>query len=172
MKNNPFKIVRMFEETIAEYTGSKYAVSVDSCTNALFLCCKYFIKYHHKKRIDQRVINIGTMYGLHSPHHEIYKGQKFFSSISYTASKAGIVGITKWLATKYATENTNFNIVTPGGVFNGQNKKFIKKYSELIPKKKMASQEEIFSAIKFLIADDSKYVLGQNIYVDGGFSAW
>ena len=41
MKNNPFKIVRMFEETIAEYTGSKYAVSVDSCTNALFLCCKY-----------------------------------------------------------------------------------------------------------------------------------
>ena len=72
----------------------------------------------------------------------------------------------------YYNQNTNFNIVTPGGVFNGQNKKFIKKYSELIPKKKMASQEEIFSAIKFLIADDSKYVLGQNIYVDGGFSAW
>ena len=41
MKHNPFKIVKMFEEEIAEYTGSKYAVSVDSCTNALFLCCQY-----------------------------------------------------------------------------------------------------------------------------------
>ena len=41
MKNNPYKIVRMFEEEIAEYTGSPYAVSVDSCTNALFLVCKY-----------------------------------------------------------------------------------------------------------------------------------
>ena len=154
------------------FSSEVFKRTIDVNLKGVFLCCKYFIKYHHKKRIDQRVINIGTMYGLHSPHHEIYKGQKFFSSISYTASKAGIVGMTKWLATKYATENTNFNIVTPGGVFNRQNKKFIKKYSELIPKKKMASQEEIFSAIKFLIADDSKYVLGQNIYVDGGFSAW
>ena len=39
--NNPFKVVQMFEEEVADYTGSKYAVSVDSCTNALFLCCKY-----------------------------------------------------------------------------------------------------------------------------------
>jgi dTDP-4-amino-4,6-dideoxygalactose transaminase len=41
MKHNPYKIVRMFEEEIAEYTGAEYAISVDSCTNALFLCCKY-----------------------------------------------------------------------------------------------------------------------------------
>ena len=39
--NNPFKVVQMFEEEVADYAGSKYAVSVDSCTNALFLCCKY-----------------------------------------------------------------------------------------------------------------------------------
>ena len=41
MKHNPYKIVKMFEEEMAEYTGAKYAVSVDSCTNALFLCCTY-----------------------------------------------------------------------------------------------------------------------------------
>ena len=41
MKHNPFKIVQMFEETMADYTGAPYAVAVDSCTNALFLCCKY-----------------------------------------------------------------------------------------------------------------------------------
>ena len=112
------------------------------------------------------------MYAIHSPHHEIYKGENFFSSISYSVSKAGIIGMTNWLATKYASENTNFNIISPAGVINKQNKNFVKKYSELIPKKKMASPNQIFSAIKFLISKDSDYVVGQNIYVDGGFTSW
>ena len=138
----------------------------------IFLCCKNFIKYHHKKNIDQRVINISTMYALHGPHHNIYKNENFFSSLSYSASKAGVVGMTKWLATKYAIDNTSFNTVSPAGVFNDQNKRFLKKYSELIPKKKMATQKQIFSAIEFLISRNSDYVVGQDIFVDGGFSAW
>ena len=59
----------------------------------------------------------------------------FFSSLSYSASKAGVLGMTKWFATKYATENTNFNVISPSGVFNKQSKKFLKKYSTLLPKK-------------------------------------
>ena len=146
--------------------------TIQTNLKGFFLSCKNFIKYHHKKNLDQRVINIGTIYALHSPHHYIYKNQNFFSSISYSASKAGIVGMTKWLATKYATENTNFNIVSPAGVFNNQNKKFIKEYSKLIPKEKMASQEQVYSAIKFLISKESDYIVGQDILVDGGFSVW
>lgn len=137
-----------------------------------FLCCKYFLKYHHNKRIDQRVINIGTIYGMYSPHHYIYTNQNFFSSISYTAGKAGLIGMTKWLATKFAKEKTNFNMISPAGVFNNQNKKFLKDYTRLIPKKKMATEEQIFSAIEFLISNNADYVIGQNILVDGGFSAW
>ena len=44
----------------------------------IFLCCKYFIKFHHNKNIDQRVINVGTIYSMHSPHHEIYNNESFF----------------------------------------------------------------------------------------------
>ena len=115
----------------------------------IFLCCKNFIKYHHKKNIDQRVINISTMYALYGPHHAIYKNEDFFSSLSYSASKAGIVGMTKWLATKYAIENTNFNNVSPAGVFNNQNKRFLKKYSELIPKKKWQQRSKYFQLLNF-----------------------
>jgi NAD(P)-dependent dehydrogenase (short-subunit alcohol dehydrogenase family) len=138
----------------------------------IFLCCKYFIKYHHNKKLDQRVINVGTIYADFSPHHQIYEGENFFSSISYSTSKSGLIGMTKWLATRFASENTNFNLVSPAGVYNNHNNKFLKKYVELIPKKKMAKQKQIFSAIKFLISKDSDYVIGQNIYVDGGFSIW
>ena len=138
----------------------------------IFLCCKYFIKFHHKKNIDQRVINIGTIYAIHGPHHDIYKDENFFSSISYSTSKAGIIGMTKWLASKFAKENTNFNLISPAGVFNNHTNRFVEKYIKLIPKNKMATQKQIYSAIKFLISKDSDYVVGQNLYVDGGFSSW
>lgn len=154
------------------FSSEMFQKTIDVNLKGVFLCCKNFIKYHHKKNIDQRVINISTIYALHSPHHNIYNNENFFSSISYSASKAGLVGMTKWLATKYAIENTNFNTISPAGVFNYQNKKFIKKYSELIPKKKMATQKQVYSAIEFLISKDADYVVGQDIFVDGGFSAW
>ncbi|MDB3987474.1 SDR family oxidoreductase [Candidatus Pelagibacter sp.] len=154
------------------FSSEIFEKTVNINLKGTFLCCKNFIKYHHRKNIDQRVINVSTMYALHGPHHDIYKNENFFSSISYSASKAGIVGMTKWLATKYAIENTNFNTISPSGVFNNQNKKFLKKYSELIPKKKMATQEQVFSVIKFLISKNADYVVGQDIFVDGGFSAW
>ena len=67
MKHNPFKIVRMFEEEIAEYAGSKYAVSVDSCTNALFLCCKY---------LDVKEVTIPCKTYLSVPMSIIHSGAK------------------------------------------------------------------------------------------------
>ena len=70
------------------------------------------------------------------PHHDIYKDEKFFSSISYSTSKAGIIGMTKWLASKFAKENTNFNLISPAGVFNNHTNRFVEKYIKLIPKNK------------------------------------
>ena len=160
IKKNDFFSTKVWDQTInVNLKGS-------------FTGCKYFIKYHHDKKIDQRVLNIGTIYGLYGPHHEIYKNQKFFSSISYSTSKAGLVGMTRWLATKYADEKTAFNLISPAGVYNNHNKDFLKNYTKMIPKKEMAKEKQIYSAIEFLISKNADYVIGQNIFVDGGFSAW
>ena len=174
INNSAFTTEMAAKKTLAKdvFSLEVFDQTIKVNLKGIFLCCKNFIKYHHKKNIDQRVINISTMYALHGPHHAIYKDENFFSSISYSTSKAGIVGMTKWLATKYAIENTNFNIISPAGVFNNQNKRFLKKYLDLIPKKKMATQEQVFSVIKFLISKNSNYIVGQDIFVDGGFSAW
>ncbi len=136
-----------------------------------FLATKYFIKTQKTKK-NQKIINMGSIYGSLSPHHHIYKNQNFYSSISYSASKSGIIGLTKWLATTLAKHNTTCNMITPGGVFNKQNKKFVREYSKLLPLKKMASQSDVFGLLKFLISNESNYITGQNIFVDGGFSIW
>ena len=63
-------------------------------------------------------------------------------------------------------------MITSGGVFNKQNKRFVNKYSKLLPLNKMAKESDIFGLLKFLISEDSNYITGQNIFVDGGFSIW
>lgn len=137
-----------------------------------FLCCKYFIKYHLKSSKFQKIINVGSIYGSNSPHHEIYKNEDFFSSLAYSAGKSGIIGMTKWLATKFANKKTTCNMISPAGVENNQKVRWKKKYLKLIPANKMANQQDIFGALEFLISDRSNYVNGQNLHVDGGFSAW
>ena len=137
-----------------------------------FLSCKHFIKYHNYKKISQKIINVGSIYGSVSPHHEIYKNQKFFCSLAYSSSKSAIIGLTKWLAAYLADKKTTCNMMTPSGVYNNQNKQFLKDYSKLLPVKRMAKQEEIFGLLKFLVSEESNYITGQNIFVDGGFTIW
>jgi NAD(P)-dependent dehydrogenase (short-subunit alcohol dehydrogenase family) len=137
-----------------------------------FLTCKYFIKFHKTKKINQKIVNTGSIYGSLSPHHEIYKNQNFFTSLAYTASKSGLIGLTKWIAAKYAKDNMTCNMLSPSGVINNQDKSFLRQYEKLLPIGRMAKKSEIYGLLKFLISEDSNYINGQDILVDGGFSAW
>jgi NAD(P)-dependent dehydrogenase (short-subunit alcohol dehydrogenase family) len=137
-----------------------------------FLSCKYFIQFHLSKKINQKIINTGSIYGSLSPHHEIYKNQNFFTSLAYTASKSGLIGLTKWIAAKYAKDKVTCNMLSPSGVFNNQNKIFLKEYAKLLPIGRMATKSEIYGLLKFLVSADSNYVNGQDILIDGGFSTW
>lgn len=160
-----------------KYTEEDFDTNIWDKTNAInlrgtFLACKHFLKYHNDKKLKQKIINVGTIYGSVGPHHEIYKNQNFFSSLAYASSKSGIIGMTKWLATALAEQNTTCNMMTPSGVLNKQNRKFLKDYSKLLPFKRMAHQSEIYGLLKFLISDKSNYITGQNLFVDGGFTSW
>lgn len=137
-----------------------------------FLAIKHFIHLHTDKKINQKIINVGSIYGSFSPHHHLYTNQKFYSSASYSASKSGLIGLTRWMAADLAKKNTTCNMITPGGVFNKQNKKFVREYSKLLPFNKMAKESDVYGLLKFLISNDSNYITGQNIFVDGGFSIW
>jgi NAD(P)-dependent dehydrogenase (short-subunit alcohol dehydrogenase family) len=92
--------------------------------------------------------------------------------MAYTTSKSGLIGMTKWLAIKYAKEKTYCNMISPAGVKNNQNKKWQKKYLELIPIGKMAEPNNIFGALEYLLSNNSNYMTGQNLHIDGGFSSW
>jgi NAD(P)-dependent dehydrogenase (short-subunit alcohol dehydrogenase family) len=117
------------------------------------------------------MINISSIYGVVGPDHRIYDGQPFKSFPGYSASKSGVIGLTKWLATWWG-ESIRVNCVSPGGVFNDHNDQFVKAYSNRVPMGRMAKREELVGIILYLLSDSSSYVTGQNFIIDGGMTTW
>ena len=117
-------------------------------------------------------VNVSSIYGVMGPDHRIYEGQDFKSFPGYSASKAGVVGLTQWLATWWAEDNIRVNCLVPGGVYNGQNETFVKAYSNRIPLGRMANPGDMVGMLLYLLGDASSYCTGGVFNVDGGLSAW
>lgn len=125
------------------------------------------------------IINIGSIYGVVAPDPRIYEGSDYpelGGSIStpavYSASKAGLIGLTRYLAAYWGPAGIRVNAISPGGIASGQNATFTEKYSTRAPMGRMARADEMTGALLYLASPGSSYVTGQNIVVDGGLTAW
>ena len=141
-------------------------ISLTSVKNIIEIFSKDMIK---NKRGN--IINIGSDLSIIAPDQKLYSHIKnFIKPVSYSVTKHGMVGITKYYASLLGKYNIRCNCLCPGGIKNNQDKNFIKKISKLIPLGRMANRDEYNGIIVFLCSDSSKYITGQNIIVDGGRS--
>ncbi|SDK80366.1 NAD(P)-dependent dehydrogenase, short-chain alcohol dehydrogenase family [Modicisalibacter muralis] len=123
------------------------------------------------------IIHTGSIYGHLGSDPRIYAGSEYLGvAINtppvYAASKAGVAGLARYLATAWAEHGIRVNTLVPGGVQSGQNAEFTSRYSQRVPLGRMGSPEDLVGALIYLASDASRYVTGQNLYVDGGLSAW
>ena len=133
--------------------------------------------YVHKKYDLKKccIINIGSIYGILSPDFKIYGKKDRFSSEIYGATKAAVIQLTKYYSVILSKYKINVNCLSPGGIFNKkkpQNKKFVREYSKRVPQARMGNDKDLFTGILFLASDQSNYVNGQNLIIDGGLSSW
>ena len=101
-----------------------------------------------------------------------YKGVNFNSPAFYAVSKAGVIHLTKYLATYWAKKNVRVNCISPAGVYQNHDLSFVKKLSEQIPMGRMALPNEFKGAIVFLASNASSFVTGHNLLIDGGRTIW
>jgi NAD(P)-dependent dehydrogenase (short-subunit alcohol dehydrogenase family) len=123
------------------------------------------------------IIQTSSIYGMLAPDQRIYEGsfylgRKINTPAVYSASKAAVIGLSKYLATYWADKKIRVNTLTPGGNESGQNHTFQKNYSARIPLGRMGRPDEMVAALIYLASAAASYVTGQNIVVDGGLSAW
>jgi len=143
-----------------------------------FLCSKVFGTLMSKDSNGGVILNIASDLSVISPDQRLYhkngisQDMQPVKPVTYSVIKAGLIGLTKYLATYWTASNIRCNALSPGGVYNGQPEEFVKKLSALIPLGRMASADEYRSAVQFLCSDASSYMNGQNIVIDGGRSTW
>lgn len=145
----------------------KKSISINSDVTYFF--CKFFCQYFRKNKITGSLINIGSIYSNIGPDFNIYKNENFELEPDYLYNKFGMLGLTKYFASKYGKYNIRVNMVSPGGIVNNQSKSFIKKYSSKTFLKRMGNKTDIYGLVKYLSTDESSYMTGQNLILDGGY---
>ena len=143
--------------------------NVDMHLNGYFLCCQVVLEEMKKQKFGS-VINMSSIYGIVGPDFTVYEGTEMTMPAAYSAIKGGLNNLTRYLASYFGEFQVRVNTVSPGGIFDHQPEAFVTNYNKKVPMKRMGSPKDIVSAVFYLLTDDSSYITGHNLVVDGGWS--
>jgi NAD(P)-dependent dehydrogenase (short-subunit alcohol dehydrogenase family) len=158
-----------------DYPLEQWNAALNVNLTGMFLVTQACVKPMLAQGKRGSIINICSTYGLNGPDQRIYikDGKRVaYKPAYYTTTKAGVMGFTKYLAAYYAGTEIRVNALTPGGVFNNHEEYFVKNYSAKTILGRMAKRDEMNGALLFLASDASSYMTGNNLIVDGGWTAW
>ena len=148
--------------------------ALDVNLTGMFLCCQAAVRPMLVQG-QGVIINVCSIYGMVGPDQKIYHrdGESpQYKPVYYSVTKAGVLGLTKYLATYYAGKNIRVNNLTPGGVYYQHDDEFVQAYAARTVLGRMAEKDEMNGALLFLASDASSYMTGANLVVDGGWTAW
>ena len=157
-----------------EYPLAAWHQALEVNLTGAFLCCQAAVA----PMLEQGrgvIVNLCSIYGLAAPDQRMYQQEgkpPQYKPVYYSVTKAGILGLTQYLAAYYAGRNIRVNALTPGGVFNGHDAGFVQAYSARAVLGRMAQKDEMNGALLYLVSDASAYMTGANLVVDGGWTTW
>lgn len=163
---------------LENFSLDNWNTDIDVGLKGSFLCSKYYGHEISKNPVGGSIINISSDLGLIAPDQTLYiedglpEEKQKVKPITYSIVKTGIIGLTRYLATYWATENVRCNAICPGGVENNQPIDFLEKVSKKIPMGRLAKIDEYQGTIVWMLSDSSSYLNGAIIPIDGGRTAW
>ena len=168
--NNAYPRNKNYGRKFEDVSYEDFCENVNMHLGGYFLITQQVAKVMMKHNYGN-IINIASIYGFSAPKFEIYEGTDMTMPVEYAAIKGAIINLTKYLASYLGKYNIRVNAISPGGTFDNQPESFVKKYSDkVVLGKRMANTDDFTEVLIFLLSDASKYITGQNIMVDGGFT--
>ena len=167
--NNAYPRTKDWGKKFEEIELESWKKNIDMQLNSVFITSQVVLEIMKKQEFGS-IVNIASIYGIIGPNFTIYEGQEMTMPAAYSAIKGGIINFTRYLASYYGNYNLRVNCVSPGGIQDNQHSLFVEKYQNNVPLKRMGKPDDIAPAVSFLLSDDSKYITGQNLVIDGGLS--
>lgn len=158
-----------------DYPEASWDKVLDVNLKGVYLCCQVFGAAMAQAGRGA-IVNVASIYGVVSPDQSLYeyrrrRGEVFFKPVAYSASKSGILNLTRYLAVYWGKKNVRVNSLTIAGVFNHQEQAFLDAYCGRIPVGRMADADEYNGSVLFLASPASRYMTGANLVIDGGWTA-
>ena len=147
-----------FNDNISLHLGSAFSFSQQ---------CALYFKNHQTKL---SLVNISSVYGVVAPKFEIYENTPMTMPVEYAAIKSAIIHLNKYISAYISDSKFRINSVSPGGIYDAQPQDFLNKYKDQTHGKGMLDINDVIGTVLFLLSDSSKYINGQNIIVDDGFT--
>ena len=167
--NNAYPKSKNFGKKFFEINMNDFNEFINLHLGGYFNISQQFLKYFLKQK-GGNIVNIASIQGVMAPAFETYDGTNMHSPIEYTVAKTGLIGMTKYMAKMFKKNNIRVNSISPGGILDNQPEIFLKQYKKKCGLKGMLEPNDLIGTLIFLLSNASKYINGQNLIVDDGWS--
>jgi NAD(P)-dependent dehydrogenase (short-subunit alcohol dehydrogenase family) len=167
--NNAYPRTADWGDKFEDIKYHSWQKNVDWQLNSYF-CFTQQVSSVMVKQQSGAIINMSSVYGVVGPDFTVYNGTTMTMPAAYSAIKGGIVNFTRYLASYLGPFNIRVNTISPGGIFDNQNPIFVDNYNAKVPMRRMGMPEDISPSVVFLLSEESKYITGQNLAIDGGWT--
>jgi NAD(P)-dependent dehydrogenase (short-subunit alcohol dehydrogenase family) len=168
--NNAYPRTNDWGNKFEEIEINSWKNNLDWQLNSYFyITQKVLVQMEHQK--SGSIVNMASIYGVVGADFSVYEGTSMTMPAAYSAIKGALINFTRYLASYFGPKQIRVNAVSPGGIFDNQNEVFVENYSKKVPMRRLGTPEDISPTVAFLLSDDAKYITGQNIIIDGGWTA-
>lgn len=167
--NNAYPRNPNYGRKLEQVTYSDFCENVGLHLGGYFLVSQQFGLYFRKQG-GGNIVNMSSIYGVMAPRFEVYQGTPMTMPVEYAAIKSAVIQLTRYFAQYFKGDGIRVNSLSPGGILDRQPEAFLQKYQAHCNGKGMLDPQDVNGSLLFLLSDASKYITGQNLIVDDGFS--
>lgn len=168
--NNAYPRTSDWGKAFEDVNPDSFSKNIDMQLSRIFALSQPVLEIMKKQGFGS-LVHMSSVYGIVGNDFTVYENTPLTSPAAYSAIKGGLINFSRYLASYFGKYNVRSNCVSPGGIFDHQNKIFVEQYEYRVPMKRMGTPKDIAPIVSFLLSDDSGYITGQNIAVDGGWTA-